>query len=235
MRVAIVEDDPDYSLQLGTYLNKIGAENGIRISSSCFENGQTFVDRYQPGSFDLILLDIEMPMLDGLSAAKVIRERDAEVLIIFITQMAQYAIRGYEVEALDYALKPLSYDSFSAKLKRVIRILGNRKPAFLTVQHNGEVSRISLSSISYIEVFNHTIIYHTCDAEYTITGSKTIRQLEEELSGNGFARCNQSYLVNLQYVDSVEQTVVVLSCGTSLAVSRNRRKPFLQALMEYWG
>ena len=235
MRVAIVEDDLPCIQQLQGFLKQIEQERNTRICTTVFQNGQIFVDQYRPSQWDLVLMDIEMPLLDGLSAARRIREADPEVLIVFITQIAQFAIQGYEVAALDYVLKPISYYTFSVKMQRVFHILSAREPGCLTFQSGGDWKKVPLSSIRYVEVFNHTLLYHTLDGDYSSTGSRTISQLETDLSGKGFARCNQSYLVNLQYVDTLEQNTAVLTGDIHLRISRNRRKPFMQALMSYWG
>lgn len=234
MRVAIVEDDPSSARQIQMFLEKFGKESSVQISCAVYGDGQDFLSHYQ-SQWDLILFDIEMPVMDGLSAAREIRKKDPSVLIIFITQMAQYAIHGYEVSALDYILKPLNYYSFSIKMKRVLRILAKYEPGFLAFQSGGIWKKMSLDAIFYIEVFNHTILYHTQEGDYSSTGTKTIRQLETELSGSGFARCNQSYLVNLRHVESLEQNTMILHGGSALRVSRNRRKTFMQALLTYWG
>ena len=116
LHIAIVEDEDACARQLEEYLQRFQEENGIQISVERFADGMELTERYHPG-WDLILLDVEMPRLDGISAAAEIRAQDSAVQMIFITNMAQYAIKGYEVDALDYVLKPVSYYAFSLKLQ----------------------------------------------------------------------------------------------------------------------
>lgn len=117
VRIAIAEDDPAYRATLEEYLDRYRRENGLEAEVTTFSDGLALTEGYRP-VYDLLLLDIEMPNLDGMSAAEKIRSSDPEVVIIFITNMAQYAIKGYQVDALDYVLKPVSYAAFAFKLKK---------------------------------------------------------------------------------------------------------------------
>ena len=122
MRVAIIEDMDENIAILQTYLNRYGKEHAIQIQTSSYKDGMHFITDYHP-VWDLILLDIEMPLLNGMDTARQIRKADPDVLIIFITCLTQYAIEGYSVRALDYVLKPVQYYAFSAKLNQVCEIL----------------------------------------------------------------------------------------------------------------
>lgn len=234
MHIAIVEDEIECTNILEKHLQRFQEENKAEIQYRSYTNSMDFLATYQP-IWDLILLDIEIPMMDGLTLAHKIRETDTNVLIIFVTKMAQYAMAGYEVNALDYVLKPVNYYAFSMKLRKVQNLLQTRQQHFLVVQGNGFIRKIEVGIIRYIEVLGHTLTYHTPQGVISSTGSRSIRELEEELIPNGFARCNQCYLVNLKYVQSVEKDNVILQGGECLSVSRNRRKAFMQALLTYWG
>lgn len=106
IRIAIAEDDPQCFAQLERYIGEYGRETGRAFQVTRYDNGEDLVERYKP-EFDLILMDVEMPFMDGMTAAGYVREKDPEVVIVFVTNLAQYAIQGYSVNALDYILKPL--------------------------------------------------------------------------------------------------------------------------------
>ena len=231
MRIAIAEDDAGCSHQLQENLLRFGRENQLEIRLTVFSDGAELVGHYSP-DWDLLLLDVDMPNLDGISAARCIRERDPEVLIMFITNLAQYAICGYEVDALDYVLKPVSYYALAMKLKKAMRQYRRADSKFLMLSQNGDAVRVSLSRLYYIEVFNHRLCYHTADGDLVVTGARSLTGVEQELAPEGFARCHNCYLVNLRYVESIQGGIVRVA-GTELAVSRNRRKAFLEALLVY--
>ena len=110
---------------------------------------------------DIILLDIEMEFVDGMTAATKIREVDQDVIIIFITNMPQYAINGYQVGALDYILKPLSYYAFSQTMKRAIGRRKSSEKRYIVASERGIKQKIDASEILYVEVINHDLIFHT--------------------------------------------------------------------------
>lgn len=234
MFVAIAEDDACCCQTLQDYLQRFAQEQGIPVQVRAFSSGVALLEAYQP-EWDLILLDIEMPVLDGMSVAKRIRERDDRVLIMFVTHMAQFAINGYEVAALDYLLKPVHYPMFCAKIQRVQHLLQMNNPRSIVISFDGKVKKLPLEQLYYIEVYSHTLTYHTQDGHLSTTGSKTIRQLEKELAADSFFRCNNCYLVNLQHVQSIDKDNILMSNGDSLSISRSRRKEFMNALMSYWG
>ena len=233
MRVAIVEDDLKNAKLIQSYLSRFERECHVNVDSVIYGDGIDFIANYAC-QWDLILLDVEMPMLDGISTAKKVRELDSEVLIIFVTQLAQYAIDGYSVSALDYVLKPINYYAFYLKMQRVVHLLSTKNNEHILIRDKTSVRKIPLDSIRYIDVYSHTLYYHTAQGTFSSSGSKTLKNLEDELRKYGFCRCNQSYLVNLKHVKSFDKNTITIYNEGPLPVSRQMHKEFIQALMEYW-
>ena len=231
INIAIVDDESSYVEQLGQYFDRYISESGESIKISVFFDGDSIVHKYR-SQFDIILMDVEMKFMDGMSAAEEIRKVDSEVVIIFITNMPQYAIRGYAVEALDYLLKPLSYFAFSQCLGKAINRMKNRVSKPLTVHIKGGTVRFDAGDIYYVESRGHSMIYHTTSGDYESTS--TMKEIEDSLSDKGFFRASKWYLINLAHVDSFRDTDVILA-GNSLSVSRARKKELLEALTAYWG
>lgn len=173
-----------------------------------------------------------MPRLDGMTTAERIRKLDSEVILIFSTNMAQYAIRGYAVDAMDYILKPVPYFAFSQQLQKAIRRLEKRAKAYLTVPVEGGFRRVDLSGVYYLESAGHKVRLYTEEGEWTAPGS--LRQYEETLADKQFARCNSGYLVNLAQVRGMQDGMVLVG-PHSLQISRPRRKAFVEALTDYVG
>ncbi|WP_455719763.1 LytR/AlgR family response regulator transcription factor [Agathobacter sp.] len=229
--IAIVEDEKMYAEQLEEYLHQYEKNNGELFDITVYSDGDQIVNKYR-SQFDIILMDVEMKFMDGMSAAEEIRKIDTEVVIIFITNMAQYAIRGYAVDALDYVLKPVSYFAFSQRLNRAISRMKKRETKMIMVNIKGGTVRLNLANIFYIESQGHTLILHTILGDYETTG--TMKEMEEKLCDMNFCRGNKGYLINLQHVDSVEDGCAVVN-GEQLVISRPRKKEFMEALTEYWG
>ncbi len=231
LRIAIVEDDPQEQQLLADYIHRYERETSTAVSLSVFEDGDQIAADYRP-SYDLILLDIQMPRMDGMATAAAIRKADPNVILVFITNMAQYAIQGYEFEAMSYLLKPLGYFAFSQLLQKAARRLERSARFFLTLPGEGSLHRVDAAEIYYIESEGHKVRIYTREGELVCPGS--LKSMEEKLSGHGFARCNSGYLVNLAQVRGVENGLVTTG-PYRLQISRPRRKPFMAALTDYIG
>ena len=136
IRSAIVEDDDDAAALLAGYLSRYGTENGVVFSVERFSNAVPFIERYD-GGYDIVFMDIEMDDLDGMSAARLLRKRDGAVALVFVTNMAQFAIKGYEVDALDFIVKPVKYYDFAFRLKKAVSRIAAKEEKYLSVSLTG--------------------------------------------------------------------------------------------------
>ena len=235
VRIALVEDDEAYQRQLMDYLAQYERETGENFQVSVFSDGDEIADNYA-ARYDIILMDIEMPVMDGMRAAEQIRKVDEEVVIIFITNMPQFVMKGYTVDALDYVLKPVSYFSFSQRIQRAITRMHKRTEKYLMVQVRSGMKKLRASQITWVEVQNHDLIYHTLQGDVQSKG--TLADVESNLSDAGFFRCSKCSLVNLEYVDGINggdgmAGTDAIVAGASVQVSRARKKPLLDALNNY--
>ena len=231
IRGAIVEDDAEVQGVLQEYVRRYTRQYGTEFEVTVFADGVDILEDYR-AVYDIIFLDVEMKHLDGMTTAERIRQMDADVILIFITNMAQYAIRGYSVGALDYVLKPVPYFAFSQQLLKAVARLEKRAKHYLTVPVEGGLRRLDTASIYYLESEGHRVHFYTDEGDFSAPGA--LKTFEEKLADCPFARCNSGYLVNLAQVRELRQsTVQVGSC--ELQVSRPKRKAFLAALTDYIG
>lgn len=231
MRIAVVEDNLECSEQLKHYIKQYGEENHCSFDVVQFWDGKEIAENYTP-QYDIILLDIEMPELNGMQAAEQIREQDGDVVLMFVTNMAQYAINGYAVGALDFVLKPISYYTFSMRFARALKRVHTREGGQIILTLPDSVMRLDTRQIYYVEVQSRMLHYHTELGEFVLRG--TMQGTEKELAGYHFIRCNHWYLVNLRHVTEVRRDVVMVA-GHELEISRRNRTAFLTALTEYVG
>mgnify|MGYP002529383384 CR=1 FL=1 len=231
--LAIVEDEEIYRSQLKEYIQRYARENGYDFQITVFRDGDEITENYQC-KFEMILMDVKMEFMDGMTAAEKIRQQDEDVIIMFITNMKNYAIRGYEVDALDYILKPISYFAFEKSISRAIKRLGKReKKKTISIQlQSGGIQKLSLAEILYIESEAHILVFHTEKGNFR-TYAK-MKDMEEVLVTEGFFRCNKGYLVNLSYVDGVKDGCCWVN-GEGLIISRAKRKEFMVALTNFIG
>ncbi len=229
INLAIVEDEDLYADQLVEFVGRYQAESGNYFKITRFTDGDEITDGYK-GQFDIILMDIEMKLMDGMTAAEEIRKLDQEVVIMFITNMTNYAIRGYQVDALDYVLKPVSYFAFSQKLGRAISKMKKSAVKIISIDMPSGVKKLDIDNIFYIESEGHNLNFYTTGGEFTIRAK--MGDFEEQLSGYNFFRSNKGYLVNLKYVDGVENGSCLIA-GKQLQISRARKNDFMSALTDY--
>jgi len=231
--IAIVEDEIEFAGQLQEYLYRFGKENQTQFIISVFHDGEEIINDYK-NEYDAIFLDIEMPKMNGMDAAEKIRDMDEDVVIMFITNMAQYAISGYSVGALDFVMKPINYFTFSLKLKRVLKKVEKKEKEqeSIILQLSDGVKKIDIQNIYYVEVQNRMLYYYTSQGTYNVKG--TLQSVEKQLGNYAFAKCNHWYLVNLKHVKEVRKHIAFVGCY-EVEISRRNRNTFLTALTEYLG
>lgn len=176
IRVAIVEDEEAVREQLLGYVQRYTRQYGTTFEVRTFSDGVEILEGYRP-VYDLILLDVEMKHLDGMETAQRIRALDSDVMIVFITNMAQYAIKGYAVGALDYVLKPVPYFAFSQQLQKAEEQLRRRTRHYLAVPVEGGLRRLDTSRIYYIESEGHRVRFYTEEGDFAAPGA--LKALEE--------------------------------------------------------
>lgn len=228
VRIAIVEDEQACADRLQTYIERCCKENGVEATVRYFSDGEEIASDYS-ADYDIIFMDIVMKHLNGMKTAELIRTLDKNVIIVFITSRAQYAIKGYAVDALSYLLKPIEYFAFSQEFRRCIDKLKRKRKRYLLFSTENGKARIATEDILYIESLNHHMLITAESGQYCVYD--TMRNLEAILRNEGFARCNNCYLVNLAYVTAVHGDYVVLG-GKELKISRHKKKNFLEALAE---
>lgn len=231
MKVAIVEDNNEYSETLKNYIEQYAKENSLNIALSIFPNGERIVNDFK-SDYDIIFMDIEMPVMDGIEASTKIREIDSECIIIFISNYTQYAIKGYAVNALDYLTKPLEYTLFKNTMSKAILKVQSKQNKSIFIQSSSETYRIDINEIIYIEVYKHRVTFHTTKDNYDMRG--TLQDVEKQLPNNQFVRCNSGIIVNLKYVTGISKDSLVVF-DEELPIARSRKKDVLNMLTRYIG
>ena len=233
LNIIILEDQAEQADRLSHMLKKYAeSHEGFAYNLKLYDRSIPFLTEYKCDA-DLLFLDIQIPDMLGMEAAKRIRQMDNRVMIIFVTMLTQYAIEGYSVGAFDYVLKPVRFEEFSSKMDRVCRMLAHQSTSMtLEVRTKEEIRRINVDDITFIEVSNHDVLIHTDSEIIRQWGNQ--KTYEEKLAPAHFVRCNVSFLVNLKYVRAVNGNTVMVH-GHNLPISSSKRKEFLMALAQYKG
>lgn len=230
MRVAIVEDDSSASKALRGFLEQYAVEARTSFQISEYPSGDAFIAGNE--SFELVFMDIDMPGTNGMTTARRLRASDRDAALVFVTNMAEYALEGYSVAAAEYMVKPIEYSLFKLKLARVLETIHERAPKTVVLEMPGGVVQLAVADITYIEVTGHRAVIHTSGSGIDLR--KPIGELEKLLSPYDFMRCNQCYLVNPAHVTAIRDGFVFIG-GERLAISRNRKKEFMAAFAGWAG
>lgn len=230
VHIAIVEDEEKARDTLINHLDRFSTENNVIFEVDTFSDPVLLLNSYQP-VYDIIYMDIQMPHMNGMDAAHRLRALDQKVLLVFVTNLTQYAIEGYEVSALDYVIKPVQYYSFAMKLTKALWRVDQAQEDALTIATGSGTARVDLRDVKYIEVRDHLLTYYTADGSYSELGS--LSKIEQKLAGKGFARCSSSCIVNLKYISAIKGYTLTMQDGTEVRISQPRKKKFMQAFEEY--
>lgn len=232
LHIAICDDEQSFVNHLKSLIRQYAAETGEEIKVSPYYDGLDLIEKYDP-TVDLIFLDIQMKLVDGLRTAEKIRQMDEKVGIIFLTTLTQYGLEGYKYRAADYIIKPIRYVRLRDELNRFLSMSRQDASPSLVIKNDSGKYKIFLKSLRYIETFNRNLLFHT--EQEKIICHKSMKELEQELKGQGFARSHSSYLVNLFYIKGVQKLEITLVTGEILPISQPKRKQFMEELTEYWG
>ncbi len=229
LKIAVVEDEQEYREKIVQYINDYMAETGSEAEITPFKDGSEILAGPTNG-YDIIFLDIEMPDMNGMDTAHEIRKSNGETVIVFITYMAQYAIKGYEVDALDFILKPINYFTFTKRFARAIDRIDRHRSKKITLSSQDFIVTLDTEEIYYVESSNRFLHYHLRDKTYSVRG--TMKGVEDELSPYNFVRCNHWYLVNLEHVSNISNSTVTLG-EFELEISRRNKAAFREAFTRF--
>lgn len=231
IRIAIVEDEPTERDRIKVYLEEIAQEDQTQFDIEQYSSGMAFVMRGMK-DYDLLLMDIDMPNLNGIETAKALRKVDQSATLIFVTNMAQYAISGYEVNAVDFILKPVNRYSFAIKIKRAISRTAKKNDNAIQIKMDGTIFLVHMYQIMYLEVDGHYVIFHTTQGDYK--EYTTLKLAQKRINSSHFVQCNQSFLINMKYIESVSRESVTVG-GTIIYISRKMKTEFMNAVLDFLG
>jgi two-component system response regulator LytT len=223
-RIAICEDEKYILEELHKKLEKYIKQKQMIATIKTFMSGEDLLK--EKFTYDIILLDMVLPGINGLEVAKKLFQKSC---IIFITFYEEYALDAFEVDAIHYLIKPVTEERLYLALDRAIGRLEQIDHKTLTLVKGGKTQILQIQDILYCEVFNHQIIIHTLQNTYNYSG--TLDMLEKELDGR-FFRCHRSFIINMDFVVGKEEGVAIISNGDKILISRRKQSEFMQKLLK---
>lgn len=233
MRVALCDDDSYVLDSLEKFLNKYEDDSGIKFSRIRFNDGNELVFYAEdPQDLDIIILDIKMPKINGLTAAEKIRQIDKKVKIIFLTSLAQYSTKGYTFNAHDFLVKPLKYISFKETMDRAVQLINEEDNKYLLEKNDSGIYKIYFNDIIFIETYKRNTMIHTSEKE--VLSYKTLKG-HEEILDKRFFRCHAAYLINLEKIIEIQAKDILLSGGPVISYSKYKKKKLMSEMTLFYG
>ena len=228
IRIAVVEDEKKEQESMRNYLKRFEEEHKEELQVSYYEDGCDFIEKFI-NQFDIVFCDIQMKFLGGIETAKKLREKNQSTILIFITNLSEFAIQGYEVNALDYILKPLSYAMLERCLTKCMERMEKARISYLSITEGNRLMRFPTQEILYIECCKHIQYIHTTTE--VVKTMASLSSMEASLDSKEFMRCNSGCLVHLPMVQELKGNELRIG-NEMLKISRYRKKEFVDALSE---
>ena len=234
LKIALCDDNKIELDRIESCLSQYKASSKDEIYLELFQGPVELLSKISSGTFyDLIFLDVLMPVINGIDVAKEIFKHNKLTQIIFITSSREFAADSYSVSALDYIIKPITPESLNRAMDKFLERYKKVKSDELVIREKSTISRIPLHNLSYVEVLDHHLIYHLANG-YTIRCRQSLNEIEDMLIKNGrFVRTSRSFIVNMDYVLSIEPGNVLIEDGSRVSISRANFKSVSEAYLKY--
>ena len=221
-------DDAAFLDRLHRMIDRWSIETGTAVDVALVTRGEDLLARHAAARADIILLDMIMPLVNGMDTARELRQADTAVRLVFLTSSPEFALESYEVRAFDYLLKPVTYE----RLAQLLDELSSMRPAAtdeLVIKTSFGYHALRLSDIEYAEARNKHVVFHLRDGR-DIEALESFRSVEDRLAQNAtFFKCHRSYQVNLRNIDHFDRTDIVMRSGACIPLSRSSKQGFQDA------
>lgn len=232
-RALIVEDDVSAAELPRGHLAHFGAEKGTAFSIEVLGSALELLEGNHPA--DVIFLDIGLPGINGMEAAEIIRQKDRVTPLVFVTDLAQYAVRGYQVDAVDFMVKPITYEDFALRMSRVMRVMARNDDEAISLSTPTGMRVVPLRDVTYVEILKHDLYWHIDGESEPLRMRGSVKSAAQSLGEARFCQVSASHIVNMGQVRRVGNSFVVMSDGTQVAISRSRKARALEALTRFAG
>lgn len=230
LRIAVCDDMSEFLKSVDGLVSSWRCDGGA-VTVSLFDNGYSLIEEHAKLPFDIILLDVVMPLIGGIETAAEIRRSDRSVKLVFLTSSPEFAVESYSVKASNYLLKPIDPEKLYACLDELYYDI-NEHSGSMVVRDASAAHKIRFSDIEYVEAQGKQVAFFMRDGTL-IRASEPFYSYERLLlSEHGFLKCHRSYVVNVSSVETYTPKEITVRSGTRIPISRNAQKTFETAYFE---
>lgn len=230
--IGICDGEQTVRSLLASFVERYKSETNTEIQLLSYSTGEKLLKNYML-DLDLIFLEIPLRQINGLKIAEHLRRYDARVRIVFLTTVLTYVLEAYDVGASNYLLKPLSYAKFCKELSKISTTRKEHEEKSFLEQRKNTIHKIYFHDVRYIETNGKSTLIHTIHD--SLPSSRQMKQYEALFADSTLVRCHAGFIVNLRYFQTLEEMTILLTDGTKLPVSRNRRKQVLSQIRRLYG
>lgn len=233
MKIAICEDQKVQIELINNYINSWAKEKNIDIAIDNFKSAEEFLFKWSDyNKYDIIFLDVNLGKMSGVELSNIIREKNKEMDIVFVTGIFKYALHGYRVRALQYLMKPVKEEDLYYCLNNTLDRIRSEEEVFSLVLETGKKTiKLDYNEIYYFIMFSPYIDIHTSSEKITIR--KNISEIEKILPNEYFIRCHRSYIINVKHIKSINKNNVLLENGVNIPISRGKYKEVNDTFINY--
>lgn len=230
MKIAIVEDEKIHQDYLIAMLEKVAKDYKISLSLRVFDRGEAFLFAFEEEKMDAVLLDIQIKTMNGYNLAEIIREKNKDIPLAFITGVTDYVFDGYNVDACGYILKPIKEESVSQLLNKIIKKLSLSEKSLMVKTKDGIINLYE-NDIYYIESANHSTVIVTNKANHV--SNMKLSEWVEELSKEKFFKPHRCYIINLGMIEKIEKAEILMKNAFQVPIARGMWEPLMKAYLSY--
>lgn len=236
INIAIVDDEPEFASllehSLVEYFQEERLKKEVPFHIDVYPSAILFLEKCS--GYNIIFMDIDLPIINGLTASKELREKNENAILIYCTNYARFAIDGYQYNASDYLVKPVNKQHLKMTMDKAVESIESMKKSSITISVDKSKKIVKLDDIEFVEVKGKLLYFHLTKNRVFVE-RRALKEVSQELDGARFVRCNHCYLVNVDYVKEFDEDNVVLTSGAILAMSRNKKKEFQEKVTVYLG
>ena len=236
LRIAICDDDKTDRERVSSLVQEYIREKNCRADVKVFDHPDSLIEECEKFRPHIYVLDIVMPMVTGIQAARELRWNQPDAQIIFATSESSYALESFDVNPINYILKPIDKAKLFSTLDMAISHVDISNEKSIMVKVKGGIQTLRLDEILYIEYRNHVVSYHMSDGDVISTPTLRIgfaEYLEENHKGKDFVRCHESIAVSIAAIDKLTKTDITLRGGEKIPVTKSRYSEVMDSYMEY--
>ncbi len=235
LQIAVCDDNIDELSNIVQLINLYRTSKHLNCKYTAFPNGFDLVSALEKGErFDIYCLDIIMPGFTGIDVAKEIRTFDKTAPILFFTSSPEFALESYSVKAINYVLKPISKEKLFFTFDDVLEhIKMDDDDDVVIVKSNEGIQKILTSNLVFAEVLGRNVLYHLCSGKVIECTEPFSSVCDNLMKYRGFIKPHRSYIVNMQYVDTIEKHQLTLQTSSIVPVAQGKAREIRQQYLDY--